>query len=51
MILDLSHQCGLSEDDLRLFLKERYDIADVRDVTRDILDEILIELSVLYGDE
>jgi len=51
MILDLSHQCGLSEDELRLFLKERYDIADVRDVTRDILDEILIELSVLYGDE
>jgi phage recombination protein Bet len=47
MILDLSHQCGLSEDDLRLFLKERYDIADVRDVTRDILDEVLGELSTL----
>jgi hypothetical protein len=47
MILDLSHQCGLSEDELRLFLKERYDIADVRDVTRDILDEVLGELSTL----
>jgi len=50
-ILDLSHQSGLGEDGLRVFLKARYDIADVRDVTRDILDEIIGELSVLCGDE
>jgi len=47
MILDLSRQCGLSEDALRSFLKERYDIADVRDVTRDILEEVLRDLSAL----
>ena len=49
-ILDLSHQSGLGEDGLRVFLKARYDIADVRDVTRDILDEIIGEISVLCGE-
>jgi phage recombination protein Bet len=47
MILDLSRQSGLGEDGLRLFLKARYDIEDVRDVTKDILDEIIGELSEL----
>jgi len=50
-ILEMSRNCGLGEDGLRVLLKTRYDIEDVRDVTKDILDEILIELSVLYGDE
>ena len=49
-ILDLSHQSGLGEDGLRVLLKARYDIADVRDVTRDILDEIIGEISVLCGE-
>ena len=49
-LLDLSHQSGLGEDGLRVFLKARYDIADVRDVTRDILDEIIGEISVLCGE-
>jgi len=47
IILDLSRQCGLDEDGLRSFLKEHYDIADVRDVTRDILDEVIGKLSEL----
>ena len=49
-ILDLSHQSGLGEDGLMVLLKARYDIADVRDVTRDILDEIIGEISVLCGE-
>jgi phage recombination protein Bet len=47
MILYLSRQLGLNEDGLRSFLKEHYDIADVRDVTRDILDEVTGKLSEL----
>jgi phage recombination protein Bet len=50
-ILELSNRAGLGEDGLLVFLKARYDIADVRDVTRDIFDEIVGELSELCGDE
>jgi len=49
-ILDLSRRCGLGEDGLQLFLKARYDIGDVRDITRDILNEVLREISKLCNE-
>jgi len=50
MILDLSRQCGLGEDGLQVFLKARYDIGDVRDITRDILDEVLREIGKICAE-